>query len=67
VYYTAKGDEVVYMTAAIGVVLNTANNKQVVLGGGEKTTFVGHSDDVTALAISSDRTLLVTGSVGKNP
>jgi len=55
------------MTAALGVVMDKNTLKQEFLGGGEKSTLKGHDDDITALAISSDKKTLVTGSVGKNP
>jgi WD40 repeat protein len=67
VFYTSNPNEIVYMTAALGIVLNTTTNTQRILGGGEKTSFKGHNDDITALAISTDKKTVVTGSVGKNP
>jgi len=58
------------MTAALGIILNTEERTQQIFGGGEekkqqrkqqaKGQF-GHSDDIMALAISSDRNLIATG------
>lgn len=67
VWYTASAQEIVYMTAALGIVLNTETNVQKFFGGGEVGTVSGHDDDVTAIAIHPDRTLVVTGQIGKNP
>lgn len=63
----------VYATAALGVVFNYAQMKQLYFGGG-KTEFsgrkqddetgVGHSDDVTALSLSMDRELVASGQNG---
>lgn len=55
--YTAEG-EVIYHTAAVGVVLN-ANNVQ--------KHFMAHTDDITAFDVSPDGKLAVTGEVGKIP
>lgn len=66
----------VYATAALGVVFNYAQMKQVYFGGG-KTTFSGrkqddetgdgHSDDVTALCLSFNRELVASGQNGQCP
>ena len=66
-YYTAQNHEIVYMTAALGIILDTKKNTQKFLGGGETTSIKGHDDDITALEISLDKSKLITGSVGKNP
>ena len=55
------------MTAALGVVLDTKNNSQRFFGAGESNKANGHNDDITALAIHSDRDLVATGQVGANP
>jgi hypothetical protein len=59
--------EIVYMAAAVGIVLDTEQNKQRFFGEGYSKTAHGHSDDITALCIHPDRNLVATGEVGKNP
>lgn len=49
------------MTAALGIVLDTQTNKQEFFGGGNAKTAKGHNDDITALAVNSNRTLCATG------
>jgi len=66
-FYTANANEVVYMTAAIGVVLNKSSNTQKFFGAGNIKTARGHVDDITALAIHPRRDLVATGEVGANP
>ena len=56
--YTALG-EVVYHTAAVGVVLNQESNTQ--------RHFLAHSDDIISFDLSSDGNLAATGEVGRNP
>ena len=66
----------VYPTAALGVVFNYAQMKQLYFGGG-KTDFSGrkqddetgegHSDDVTALCVSQNRELVASGQNGQCP
>jgi len=61
----------VYMTAALGVILDPAERRQVIFGGGEETTSQrkqaqklggnGHSDDIMALTVSADRKSVATG------
>ena len=63
------------MTAALGVILDPASNTQRFFGGGQtdlqskkvSNDNEHHTDDVTALSISSDRALAVTGQVGQAP
>jgi WD40 repeat protein len=55
------------MAAAVGIVLDTAANTQRFFGAGSTKDARGHSDDITALCIHPDRTLVATGEVGKNP
>ena len=52
-------DTVAYHTAGLVVLYNPRTNTQ--------SHFDGHSDDVTCLALSSDRRTLATGEVGKRP
>jgi WD40 repeat protein len=67
VFYTAKSNEIVYMTAALGIVLNTDTNTQRFFGGGDKTKLKGHDDDITALAVHPNKQYVATGQVGKDP
>lgn len=63
------------MTAALGVILNQQSNTQKFFGGGQvdnmaknvSNTNDAHSDDITALTISSDRKWAATGQVGSSP
>jgi WD40 repeat protein len=66
-YYTENPDEVVYMTAALGVVLNKKFNTQKIYGGGPADRDIGHTDDITSLALHPDLKTIATGEVGKNP
>lgn len=67
VFYSSNSNNVVYMTAALGIVLDKTNNTQQFFGGGDAKSTIGHNDDITALAVNSDRTLVVTGQLGKIP
>jgi WD40 repeat protein len=67
VFYTANPDEIVYMTAALGVVLNTKTNTQRFFGGGDKSKLKGHDDDITSLAVHPNKKYVATGQVGKDP
>mmetsp|Transcript_5014 Transcript_5014/g.7563 ORF Transcript_5014/g.7563 Transcript_5014/m.7563 type:complete len:745 (+) Transcript_5014:32-2266(+) len=67
VFYTSDPNKIVYMTAALGVVLDKKNNTQRFFGAGDAKRANGHSDDVTALAIHPNKDLVVTGEVGANP
>ena len=74
VFYNPDG-QVVYMTAAVGVILDTGANSQKFFGGGQtdntsKQTASDkemHTDDITSLSYSKDRTLAVTGQNGQRP
>lgn len=63
------------MTAALGVVLNKDTNTQKFFGGGQvenKSKKVAndthhHTNDVSSIQVSYDRTLAVSGQVGKFP
>ncbi|OMJ95047.1 hypothetical protein SteCoe_1580 [Stentor coeruleus] len=66
-FYTSDPNRVVYMTAALGVVLDKNSNTQRFFGAGLVTTAKGHSDDITALAITRNREIVATGEVGANP
>ena len=72
--YTANGN-VVFMVAALGVVLDPVKNEMKVFGGGETKMEAKnvaddskyHMDDILSLDISADRKSIVTGQVGKTP
>eukprot|EP01050_Picozoa_sp_SAG11_P012351 SAG11_NODE_1367_length_5098_cov_4.225445_3_plen_86_part_00 len=53
-FYTEKSD-VVYYTAAVGIVYDDDNNRQ--------KFFLRHDDDIQCLAITPDRKTVATGQV----
>ena len=63
------------MTAALGVILDIDSNTQKFFGGGMvdmkakniSDETLCHTDDITAITISSDRTLAASGQVGAAP
>ena len=55
----SKNGNVVFHTAAVGVVLNPVNNTQ--------THFFEHTDDILCLAIHPDMQTIATGEIGPNP
>ena len=57
-FYNAAG-EVVYSSAAIGIIYNSVEHKQ--------KFYVGHDDDIISLAVSPDRQFVATGQLGKRP
>lgn len=69
-FITADG-QLVFMVAALGIVLNPSSNTQTFFGG--KMVGTGgnvppqHDDDILCLGISTDRKLAVTGQVGAQP
>jgi WD40 repeat protein len=73
--YFNNGGECVYMTAALGVILDHGSNTQKFFGGGQventsKQTANdnnSHTNDITSIAISTDRTKAVSGQVGSAP
>lgn len=66
-FYSKNQEEVVYMTAAVGVVLNKRTNTQKIYGGGSAEKDWAHTDDITALAMHPNLDTIATGEVGKNP
>jgi WD40 repeat protein len=74
VFFNSNG-EAVYMTAALGVILNFGNNTQKFFGGGQVANTAknvandenAHTDDIMALQVSSDKKLCVSGQVGPSP
>jgi len=74
VYYNADGN-IVYMTACLGVILNKSDNTQQFFGGNEvenaakqhATDENNHTNDITSIGISSDRTLACSGQNGSQP
>lgn len=67
VYFQANSDKLVYMTAALGIVLDVPSNTQKFFGTGLANEAKGHNDDITALAICPNRQLVATGQRGKKP
>lgn len=67
-HYTEHG-EVSFMTAALGVVMDTTTGRQRVYGGkecpmlpkGQAPLCGQHKDDIKAFCISADRKLIATG------
>ena len=63
------------MTAALGVILDDSSNTQTFFGGGKadnaskhtSSTRNSHNNDITAIAISADRSFCATGQVGREP
>lgn len=74
VYLNSAG-QAVYMTAALGVILEISSNDQKFFGGGEvdnkskqtSNDMEGHTNDIMAIALSSDRKYAVSGQVGPSP
>ncbi len=74
VYFNANG-QAVYMTAALGVILDQSSNTQTIFGGGQVATKAKnvsddskcHTDDITSLNMSRDRSFVATGQVGSAP
>jgi hypothetical protein len=70
-----KDGHATYFTAALGVILDHGSNKQKFFGGGQtdnKSKKVArddtcHTNDVTSLGISQDRSICATGQNGKMP
>lgn len=58
VRYTSSG-EIVYHTAAVGIVLNSGVNAQ--------KHFLCHTDDIIAFDVNSRGTLAATGEIGRTP
>jgi len=65
----------VYFTATLGIILDHESNTQQLFGGYETNDCrrqninieKGHNDDVTCMAISNDRSFVVTGQRGPVP
>lgn len=74
VYYNTDGN-IVYMTACLGVILNKEDNTQVFFGGNEvenaakqhATDKDNHTNDITSIGVSFDRTLACSGQNGSKP
>lgn len=74
VYYNADGS-VVYMTACLGVILNQTDNTQQFFGGNQVANAAkqhaedldNHTNDITSIAVSLDRTLACSGQNGSTP
>jgi hypothetical protein len=74
VYFNNKCNAV-YMTAALGVILDHGSNTQKFFGGGQvantsKQTandMESHTNDITSIAMSTDRSKACSGQVGSAP
>lgn len=55
-FYTDNPDEIVFYTAALGVVLNTRENRQ--------RFFHGHNDNIMSMNIHPNDWIVATGQVG---
>jgi WD40 repeat protein len=63
------------MTAALGIILDVNSNTQKFFGGGQVANTAknvandeqAHTDDITAITISSDRNVAASGQVGSAP
>jgi HELP motif len=74
VFYNSSG-QAVYITAALGVILDIPSNTQKFFGGGQVDNTAknvandesAHTDDIMAVAISDDRTFAASGQVGSSP
>lgn len=67
VYFGASSSTIIYPAAAVGIVMDTKSLKQRFMGAGNAKTANGHVDDITCLAVSPDKKLAATGSLGKQP
>lgn len=67
IYYGASDSTIIYPAAAVGIVMNTKTLEQKFMGAGNTKTANGHVDDITCLALSPNKKLAVTGSLGKQP
>jgi hypothetical protein len=68
-FYNAKRRPV-YMTAAMGIIFDPGQRRQIIFGGGESVkkgrkqideTLDCHTDDIMCLTINNARTLVATG------
>lgn len=61
--------KLVYMLAALGIVLDYGSNTQKFFGGksSKEPKALQHDDDILALALSPDRKLCATGQIGAVP
>jgi len=74
VFYNTSG-QAVYMTAALGIILDQSSNTQKFFGGGQVANTaknvandeLAHTDDITSISISNDRQWAVSGQVGASP
>lgn len=74
VYFNNQGNAV-YMTAALGVILEVAPNTQKFFGGGEVENTAKnrakdtdhHTDDVMCVSVNAGRDTAVSGQVGASP
>lgn len=67
IFYGSNSSNIIYPAAAVGIVMDTNTLKQQFMGSGDTRKADGHTDDITCLAVSSDKKLVATGSLGKQP
>ena len=67
--FLSDSGKLVYMLAALGIVLDYGSNTQKFFGGksSKEPKALQHDDDVLALALSPDRKLCATGQIGAIP
>lgn len=66
-FYTSHNAEIVFFTAAVGIVQSITTNKQSFFGAGMVGEVDGHNDDIESMDIDPARKLAVTGQRGPNP
>jgi WD40 repeat protein len=65
--YFLNPNEIIYPAACLGIKQDLKTRKQVFYGGGPSKSNDKHTDDIISLAISPDRKLVATGSLGARP
>jgi len=66
--FLSSDKNIVYSVAAVGVILNPADNTQSFFGGKTIAEAVNqHDDDITCLSISKDRKKVASGQAGRKP
>lgn len=67
--FISDSGKLVYMLAALGIVLDYGKNTQQFFGGksSKEPKALQHDDDILAIALSPDRKLCATGQIGAAP